>query len=138
MSLTFSNNTYAPLDRDYFMAALNSFITLGTCSYIGGMILKNPGHRVNQILIGRYASLSWDISCITWNHMYNNVVSTYPFQIEHRRKKISEQGHFYSKVANFTQQQVDNHFQTIIGNDVWIGHGATIKGGVTTCNLLII
>lgn len=125
--MKFTNATYEPKDREYFLASINTFLTLGTCSYVGEADLLNLGR--SQVMIGRYSSLA-GVTFISLNHVYKNTVSTFPFFVERIKKAISTNGHPYSKVACFTDKHRNLHRQFIVGSDVWIGRGVTINGGV--------
>lgn len=131
MALTFSNTNRQPEDRKYFLADVNTHFILGACSYISQGILEIGGSKPHSILVGRYSSLAWDIKfCASHNHVYENVVSTFPFHNAGVKNYISSFGHPYSETAQFFPNQSKNHRQIIIGSDVWIGRGATILGGV--------
>lgn len=113
-------------------------LTLGSSSYINGVTLEinlSDPPLVPHILIGRFSSLSWGlIFSLGYNHRYKNVVSTFPF---HRRARLRK---IFSQIQDRANSQPilpcknvlnrNNHYQIIIGNDVWIGRGATILGGV--------
>lgn len=139
----FTNTKYTPSDRECF--ALDDkkesrhFLTLGSSSYIRGVdleIFSSFKSRIPHILIGRFSSLSWNLKFLMgFNHRYKNVVSTYAFarssfiqeavaQAENK-EILLEQAKKYRDKRRF-----HNHHQIIIGNDVWIGRGATIMGGV--------
>lgn len=115
-------------DRVFYLAAesvrLNT-VELGTYSYINSskMYLFADKHP-NDILIGRYSSISFDVNFLTaFNHVYKNSIST------GCGVKASTPPHY---------KQSDNHYQIIIGSDVWIGVGATIMGGVKIASGAII
>lgn len=97
--------------------------TIGFGSYIGA-------NSDISGCIGRYCSISSDVKMLTGTHPLSDFVSTSPV--------------FYSlqKQCNMTfvkEQLFDemlhadkfNKYSIIIGNDVWIGTGAIIKGGIT-------
>jgi acetyltransferase-like isoleucine patch superfamily enzyme len=72
-----------------------------------------------KLKIGKFCSLSSGITILLGgNHPIQNV-STYPFGILNTDK-------FNNSINNN-----NNKKDTIIGNDVWIGHGATIMTGIT-------
>lgn len=100
-------------------------VTVGTGSYIVGATLEFGGGKANHVLIGRYTSIGHQVLFISgYNHDYNNV-STYPFE------DIAAGG-----LTNTSTKA--NHYQIIIGNDVWIGRGVTILGGVRIGNGAVI
>lgn len=90
-------------------------LVVGDYTYINGGVLYNAQ-------IGKYCSVGYDVCIGPGEHFIENV-TTYP--IDHRvlRTKLHEE--FVDK-------------KTIVGNDVWIGHGATILGGVTVGNGAVI
>ena len=109
-----------PDDRLFYLATesvrLNT-IELGANSYINSsrMYLFADKHP-NDILVGRFSSISFDVNFIAAaNHSYKNSIAT------GGGIKAASPAHY---------KQSDNHYQIIIGNDVWIGVGATIMGGV--------
>ena len=128
--MNFANGTFEPVDREYFLAQENIFMTLGRSSYVGGMnLITDPPIRPKQILIGRYSSSAWDIKfLIGHSHVYDNVVSTFPFGNKIVKKPLSAVKEYRGAV--FEQSQHKNQFQVTIGSDVWIGCGTTIRGGI--------
>ncbi len=101
-------------NKVYYNAALNR-VTLGAFTYIG------DNTRVNNTVFGKFCSIAQDVKICLGTHPSDTFVSTHPV--------------FYS-----TQKQVNvcfadkNYFKEfenlIIGNDVWIGANAIIKGGL--------
>ena len=72
-----------------------------------------------KLRIGKFCSLSSNITILLGgNHPIKNV-STYPFGVLNTNK--------FSGSINIEKITKD----TVIGNDVWIGHGVTILTGVT-------
>lgn len=138
----FKDKEFYPVDRPIYLRGsdkkLKNFITLGTGSYVNGASLylnsissSNPPN----ILIGRFSSLSWGLLfSIGYNHRYKNVVSTFPFHRERILKKlfskIKDNENLSMPVSCENKIPQNNNYQIIIGNDVWIGQGATIIGGV--------
>lgn len=88
--------------------------TLGRGSYTGtNTIIKNT-------TIGNYCCLGWNISIGGGQHNYNNV-SMYT-------------DYWYKRtfgVSDFPEGTAATTRKCFIGNDVWIGAGANILGGVT-------
>lgn len=133
------NADQIPLDRPYFCALADSrqeiFLTLGACSYIGELdcnFVTDDGSS-HHVLIGRFSSLADKITfMIGLNHPYKTV-SSYPFDVDSVCKKIF--GNANQEPLSLTRP---NHFQVIIGHDVWIGRGATIMSGVKIGNGAII
>ena len=109
-----------------------NFLTYGACSYAGepSLILPDDGFKAH-ILIGRFDSLGGNIKFFMGkNHIYREVVSTYPFHVPWIYSTLRSYGKGYSKVATFKQKHHNNHWQIIIGHDVWIGEDVKIMGGV--------
>lgn len=72
----------------------------------------------DRLIIGRFSQIAAGVKCIMngGNHPVNGF-STFPFKIF---------GHEWSGVP----LDAPNKGDTVIGNDVWIGHGATLMPGV--------
>ncbi len=106
-------------ERKYYL------ISIGKGSYFTDLWLDAASVR-SSILVGRYTSVGQRVVFeIGYNHDHH-MVSTYPF----RDFKIRDDdvNHFYE----------NNHYQIIIGNDVWIGEGVKILGGVHIGNGAVI
>jgi acetyltransferase-like isoleucine patch superfamily enzyme len=90
--------------------------TLGRWSYGKPSILDygNPGSR---LVIGNYCSIANGATILLGGEHRVDTVTTYPFA------EIVPEA-FGTESISFTRGSV------IIGNDVWIGHGATILSGV--------
>lgn len=99
-------------------------ITLGNGSYCVSAEIICANDECH-ILIGKYCSLSDHLRfMIAANHEYETV-TTYPFEeILH--------------LAYEHDSKQKHHFQVLIGNDVWIGRGATIMSGVQIGNGAVI
>lgn len=69
-----------------------------------------------NLQIGRFCSIAHNAVIMAGGDHDSHAISSYPFNI------------FFQKRQNPVK---DLKRDTIIGNDVWIGHGATILGGVT-------
>lgn len=95
-----------------------------------GYFLDNP--NTPNILIGRFCSLADKIYfSIGGNHPYKNV-SSFPFD------SASVVTNLFGDNKAATTCIRPNHFQIIIGHDVWIGYGATILGGIKIGNGAVI
>ena len=106
-------------------------ITIGPGSYLVNASLEY-GSFDGHVLIGRYSSLAHRLKFIVgYNHDASGV-ATYPFQdVMYLEQRASEDGivnHCYGT----------NHYQIIMGNDVWIGADVTILGGVRIGNGAIV
>lgn len=133
------NADQTPLDRPYICTLKDSrqeiFLTLGACSYIGGLDCRflMDDNKSHNVLIGRFSSLADKITfMIGMNHAYK-AVTTYPFGADRILKKI-----FGNSSVEPIDVTVPNHYQIIIGHDVWIGHGVMIMGGVKVGNGAVI
>lgn len=115
---------YLPIDRQFEQRGTN-FLTMGAGSYIGGIKLEFVSENAH-LLIGRYSSLASRLYfSIGENHNYRNV-TTYPFRQRNIKTKIALHPNWTNK--DFYTEA--NHYQIIIGNDVWIGSDVKILGGV--------
>lgn len=96
---------------------------LGYGSYLGDeCILKAK--------VGKYCSIGHKVSVLTGTHPSHVFVSTSP--VFYSLKK--QNGISYVKNQKFKEKiYVDGEekYGAVIGNDVWIGYGATIMGGCT-------
>lgn len=75
----------------------------------------------DQLIIGKFCMIASDVTFIMngANHLSQSI-STYPFAIF---------GHDWSEAM--AGKTYPNKGNTVVGNDVWIGYGATIMPGVT-------
>ena len=82
----------------------------------------------DKLIIGKFCMIASDVTFIMngANHL-TDAVSTYPFAIFGKDWSGAMDGKTYPKKAD-----------TVIGNDVWIGYGATIMPGVTVGDGAII
>ena len=104
----------------------NHTLVLGKGSYIGPSIMHLGGGRKGNISIGNYTSIAVDcVFIMGMNHDYSNV-STYPFE-----DFLLDNG----ATNHYTNR---NHYQIIIGHDVWVGQNVTIMGGVKIGNGAVI
>lgn len=94
-------------------------ITIGKMSYIGKSTFHLGGGRTSNISIGNYTSIATGCRFLMgMNHNYK-YVSNFPFDD-------------FLIDGGSTNHYVDcNHYQIIIGHDVWIGERVTVMGGVT-------
>lgn len=76
--------------------------------------------RDDDVEIGKFTSIAAHVGIICGNHNYNSV-STYPFKCIWNN---------YWRRLDGVNDHIHNG-KTVIGNDVWIGRSAIIKGGVT-------
>lgn len=101
----------------YNTIGINTFFggSMGFGTYIG------DNSRISA-KIGRYCSISSSVEVALGTHPTKNWVSTHPsfFSLN------NPSGLYYSKTQRFEEKTP----QTEIGNDVWIGYGALILGGI--------
>lgn len=94
---------------------------MGRCSYIGG----------NSLVIGkigRYCSIGNNVNFITATHPTKKFVSTHPVFYSTRKQS----GITYARKQEFDESPnyPGEDYSIIVGNDVYIGFGATIIGPV--------
>lgn len=96
--------------------------SLGYGSYIGsGCMIDGK--------IGRFCSIAGNVHVVIGNHPTNTFVSTHPAFFSTKKQagfSFTNRQLFHESV--YADEQ--NH-QVLIGNDVWIGFGATILSGIT-------
>ena len=127
-----------PSDRQFFSGVerytkQENVLTLGAASYLCAFNLDyfkgNP--NLPHILIGRFCSFAEEVNFfIGGNHFYKSV-SCFPFDVDEVLGRIF-------KSANALPFNRPNHYQIVIGHDVWIGRGVTIMGGVKIGNGAVI
>ncbi|MDC0296336.1 CatB-related O-acetyltransferase [Akkermansiaceae bacterium] len=95
-------------------------LIIGTHTYgINNLDIHRYKGSESKIFIGKYCSLSKNITVITGGNHPLEWISTYPFRANWDMGGKYEDGMPYS------------NGDIIIGNDVWIGTGVTILSGVT-------
>ena len=103
-------------------------LQIDTGSYIVGAQIQSginfrPDMGIHSIQIGKYCAIAEDITfLIDLNHPYHCVAQ-------------GELDFFQPNTSEIPQKRKG---QILIQNDVWIGHGATILGGVTIHNGAVI
>ena len=137
MLIPFGNADFLPLDRKYSFThngkIFNAF-SFGSCSYTGGLgniDCFDYDRYFPHILIGRFCSLAAKINFFMgYNHEYKNTVTAYPFDCYVVAERIRSAANIDKLNYIPYEKRYGNHYQVIIGNDVWIGNGTTIIGGV--------
>lgn len=145
-SFNFRDKARTPFDRLCFFTKRRRqkvhFLTLGTASFINGANWKfRSGSDAFEsvftphTLIGRFCNLSWNLKfLIGFNHIYQNSVSPYSFQSAKVLRKIAARIRDKKDMPDLTpchnNLSRNNHYQIILGNDIWMGCGVTIVGGV--------
>lgn len=109
--------------------SLNNRVHIGSCSY-GDPEIKT-WEEDTVLEIGKFCSISTNVTIFLGGEHRGDWVSTYPFNA------LLEE---YYSIPGHPRSKGD----VIIGNDVWIAHGATILSGVTIgdgaiigCNSLV-
>ena len=94
---------------------------MGYGSYMGS-------HSHIDGIVGRYCSIANNVKTIIGKHPTNQFVSTHPAFYSTRRQS----GFTYSKEELFEEVKYadKNKHHVVIGNDVWIGEGAFLLGGI--------
>lgn len=93
---------------------------LGLCSYVGEDCCIYGK-------VGRFCSISNNVKVLTGSHPAGTFVSSSPvFYAPSKQCGISFVNHFIYEQQLFA----DKKYNVIIGNDVWVGYGATIMGGI--------
>lgn len=90
---------------------------------IGDYTYINGGIIYDRCFIGKYCSIAYNV-CIGPGEHFTSRMTTYPLY-----------NRYYNDVARSDFPEKKN---TVIGNDVWIGNGATILEGINIGNGAII
>ena len=134
MKINFTNTTRTPSHRSWFLSQGCLLLTFGSCTYLvsGSFDIDVLSQtRPKNILIGNYSSLSWGIDItIGLNHVYKKSFSTYSFHSTGAKYHLASYLENCPAVDQFSPKQTNNHFQLIIGNDVWIGKNVKIMSGL--------
>jgi acetyltransferase-like isoleucine patch superfamily enzyme len=105
-----------------FKSELSGYNSINRNNYITDSIIgigSYTGHNttIKNTQIGKFCSLSWDVSIGGKNHNYQNTTTFPEFH--------------WNRVLNGSTKILENKLEnTCIGNDVWIGSGAIILRGV--------
>lgn len=75
----------------------------------------------SKLIIGKYCSISDDVTFVLGGEHQSRWVTTYPFPIYKAK---------WPELKKF-KNHVTSKGNIIIGNDVWVGYGVTIMSGVT-------
>lgn len=102
---------------------LNSKIGFGT--YFGS------DNKIDGLEIGKYCSIASEMKIITGNHPLNNNVSTHPAFFLNKYSKFRKLKLSYVKSDKYSDNKmINNKWNAVIGNDVWIGSDVKILQGV--------
>ncbi len=95
-----------------------SALEMGRYSYGNPTVLRFLGDTA-VVRIGSFASIADDVELIPGGNHRVDWISTYPFRVMLKLPGALEDGHPATKG------------DILIGNDVWIAHGARVLSGVT-------
>jgi len=97
------------------------YLEIGEYTYGIPNVSPSLGSRLR---IGKFCSISWDVSIEIRGDHRTNHVTTYPFHVV-----VDD----WPEARNLREEDVGavSKGDVIIGNDVWIGFGASILSGVT-------
>ena len=123
---------FRPIVR-YCEADGNVHATFGNGSYLQKSQIRAANNSPAHILIGRYSSLSWDITFLIDQNHNHRKISTYPF---YSKGALDQSGLNVTPIRNWFVEA--NHSQILIGNDVWIGQDVTILGGAQIGNGAVV
>jgi acetyltransferase-like isoleucine patch superfamily enzyme len=105
------------------MLESNDYLDVGVNTYGAPNIVRFPSF-CGKVKIGNYCSIADSVTFLCGGNHYTSRGTTYPFNLLF--DDIELPWHEYSKGS------------IEIGNDVWIGYGATILDGVTIGNGAVI
>ena len=88
-------------------------------SEMGDLSYLSRRSSVFSSTIGKYCSISWNVSIGPANHDYKRI-SSHAMLYANRFDMLGEDGRYYNQYEK----------ETVIGNDVWIGCNAVIMRGV--------
>lgn len=116
----------------YNVIGQNSWVEghLGYGTYVGD-------ECVLKAKTGKYCSIGHHVNVLTGTHPSHVFVSTSPVFYSTRKQN----GLSYVKENKFKEillADEEHRYGVVIGNDVWIGFGATLLGGITVGNGAII
>ena len=96
-------------------------------AYIGRNTYINPDSDLTNCKIGRFCSIGPGISVIADSHPSSVFVSTSPSFFSTNRQN----GQTFVTKNKFEDRLSVDGYDIVIGNDVWVGTKAMIKGGIT-------
>ena len=103
--------------------------SIGYATYMGN------NNNLDKVIIGRFCSIGSNIQVINGKHPTKCFVSTHPAFFSTRKQS----GFTYVDKNLFDEDtKVNDEFNLVIENDVWIGTNVSILGGVTIKNGAII
>ena len=99
----------------------NPNVSIGVGTYASSNPVLRTHHKNNKIIIGKFCSLAQNVMIFAGGNHPINYVSTHPLKL------FFETDNFQS----WSNDCGDDYEVTEIGNDVWIGEGATILSGIS-------
>ena len=111
--------------------------TLVDMSQIGYATYIAPYSELCRCKIGRYCSISSYVHIVHGTHPSKQWISTHPaFFSPQKRAGITYSPEHRFEEFKYTDKE--KKYEVSIGNDVWIGYGANILGGITVGDGAII
>ncbi|EFP64312.1 bacterial transferase hexapeptide repeat protein [Ralstonia pickettii] len=95
-------------------------VSIGKGTYASSPPIIRPHHANNRIVIGNYCCLAHDVTIFAGGNHPMGYLTMHPLKL------YLGKGSF----EDWSADCGDDAETTTIGNDVWIGHGATILSGV--------
>lgn len=108
--------------------SLVSSSEIGFATYLGERV------ELPNTKIGRYCAIARDVRVVSTTHPTSKFVSISPVFFS----TIGQCGFSFVSKQKYMEQKYIDGFCAIIGNDVWIGEGALIMGGIRIGNGAII
>jgi acetyltransferase-like isoleucine patch superfamily enzyme len=106
---------------------VNKGVKLVNCD-IGKGSYISINSSIYNTKIGKFCSIGRNLSNSSSQHPSSIFVSTHPAFYSLNKQS----GFTYTKQQLFTEHKlIDNKFQNVIGNDVWIGNNVTLMEGIS-------
>lgn len=113
-------NEWRSRNAQNYTVALGEFdfehVSCGAYTYGGVNVIDYAGHTGSKLKIGSFCSIGPNVVFVLNGDHHLNHISTYPFKV---------------KITKDIQYEAISKGNINIGDDVWIGYGATILSGVT-------
>lgn len=109
----------------------NILLTLGRRSYISSAVIREDA-SYEHVFIGNYCSIADDVRFLIGANHNHDFLSTYPMGLVLGAKVDLNSCDFKNVKKNINKNYI------VIGNDVWIGYGATILDGVYVGNGAVV
>jgi acetyltransferase-like isoleucine patch superfamily enzyme len=121
-------------------SVFSEYNVIGKYTYFKGVIGRNSYISENSKIIGKvgkFCSIGSSVQIITGRHPISTFVSTSPVFYSLGKQT----GNVFvnkSKFKEFVYADIDEKYQVIIDNDVWIGDRCSIIGGITISDGAIV